>query len=309
MWLCRRLSKPRRTARQSAPLRGAGSGAPRAGLCLGRAARRVRAVPARPVIDKGRAPRPQSQPARALCFPSSVATARPGVGAPAPSQAVTVIAPRQSPATRRGDRLSPERRRRGADQCHTTRMIPRLRPTSPRRPPPAPTRASQRQRHPGGFAGSGSWPRPTCHARSSRSLSSRPFCCAMWRRGLGLSPGQTLIDPGCGRGGPGLWLAREADVWLVGVDFSSVAADQAAHRAALFGLGNRARFVVGDLISTALPDASAAAAVPIERPQRAHGAELLGEVAQYQCTFRLCCPRGQHRRPAGTTQLTRASRK
>jgi hypothetical protein len=44
---------------------------------------------------------------------------------------------------------------------------------------------------------------------------------------LGLSPGQTLIDLGRGRGGPGLWLAREADVWLVGVDFSPVAVDQA----------------------------------------------------------------------------------
>ncbi len=44
---------------------------------------------------------------------------------------------------------------------------------------------------------------------------------------LGLSPGQTLVDLGCGRGGPGLWLAREADVSLVGVDFSSVAIDQA----------------------------------------------------------------------------------
>lgn len=33
---------------------------------------------------------------------------------------------------------------------------------------------------------------------------------------LHLSPGQTLVDLGCGRGGPGLWLAREADVSLVG---------------------------------------------------------------------------------------------
>ena len=32
---------------------------------------------------------------------------------------------------------------------------------------------------------------------------------------LDLSPGQTLADLGCGRGGPGLWLAREADVSLV----------------------------------------------------------------------------------------------
>jgi ubiquinone/menaquinone biosynthesis C-methylase UbiE len=81
---------------------------------------------------------------------------------------------------------------------------------------------------------------------------------------LGLSPGQTLVDLGCGRGGPGLWLARDADVSLVGVDFSPVGVDQAAHRAALFGLAGRARFVVGDLTRTGLPQASADAAVSID---------------------------------------------
>jgi len=51
---------------------------------------------------------------------------------------------------------------------------------------------------------------------------------------LGLSPGQTLVDLGCGRGGPGLWLARQAGAFLVGVDFSAVAIEQASQRAALF---------------------------------------------------------------------------
>ena len=66
-------------------------------------------------------------------------------------------------------------------------------------------------------------------------------------RALRLSPGQTLADLGCGRGGPGLWLARETGVSLVGVDFSPVAIDQATRRAALFGVTAKARFVVGDL--------------------------------------------------------------
>ena len=81
---------------------------------------------------------------------------------------------------------------------------------------------------------------------------------------LDLSAGQTLVDLGCGRGGPGLWLAREAGLSLVGVDFSAVGVDQAAHRAALFGLADRARFVVGDLTRTGLPSASADAAVSID---------------------------------------------
>jgi ubiquinone/menaquinone biosynthesis C-methylase UbiE len=83
-------------------------------------------------------------------------------------------------------------------------------------------------------------------------------------RALGLSPGQTLIDLGCGRGGPGLWLAREADVGLIGVDFSPVAIDQATRRAALFGLAAVSRFIVGDLTGTGLPGASADAAVSID---------------------------------------------
>jgi ubiquinone/menaquinone biosynthesis C-methylase UbiE len=79
-----------------------------------------------------------------------------------------------------------------------------------------------------------------------------------------LAPDQTLVDLGCGRGGPGLWLAREAGALLVGVDFSPVAVDQAAHRAALFGLAGRARFAVGDLVQTGLPAAAADAAVSID---------------------------------------------
>ncbi len=79
-----------------------------------------------------------------------------------------------------------------------------------------------------------------------------------------LGPGQALADLGCGRGGPGLWLAREAGASLVGVDFSPVAVEQAAHRAALFGLAARARFVVGDLTRTGLPAAAADAATSID---------------------------------------------
>jgi len=81
---------------------------------------------------------------------------------------------------------------------------------------------------------------------------------------LDLSPGQALVDLGCGRGGPGLWLAREMDASLMGVDFSPVAVDHAARRAALFGLAGRARFAVGDLTRTGLPHASADAVVSID---------------------------------------------
>jgi len=81
---------------------------------------------------------------------------------------------------------------------------------------------------------------------------------------LDLSPGQAFVDLGCGRCGPGLWLAQQASVSLVGVDFSPVAVDQAAQRAELFGLADCARFVVGDLTGTGLPSASADAVVSID---------------------------------------------
>jgi ubiquinone/menaquinone biosynthesis C-methylase UbiE len=81
---------------------------------------------------------------------------------------------------------------------------------------------------------------------------------------LALSPGQTLVDLGCGRGGPGLRLAQSQGVALIGVDFSAVAVQQARDRAVLFGLADRARFVVGDLAATGLPAASADAVVSID---------------------------------------------
>jgi ubiquinone/menaquinone biosynthesis C-methylase UbiE len=81
---------------------------------------------------------------------------------------------------------------------------------------------------------------------------------------LALSPGKTLVDLGCGRGGPGLWLAQSQDTLLIGVDFSAVAVQQATDRAVLFGLADRARFVIGDLAAIGLPDGAADAVVSID---------------------------------------------
>ncbi|GAB3431413.1 class I SAM-dependent methyltransferase [Flindersiella endophytica] len=63
---------------------------------------------------------------------------------------------------------------------------------------------------------------------------------------LELGEGDRLLDLACGRGGPGLWVARETGATLVGVDPSSVAVAHARERRALFGLENRARFTVGE---------------------------------------------------------------
>ncbi|MDP2673339.1 MAG: methyltransferase domain-containing protein [Dehalococcoidia bacterium] len=69
---------------------------------------------------------------------------------------------------------------------------------------------------------------------------------------LRLGPGATLVDLGCGRGGPALWMARETGARLVGVDFSAVAVEQAKARAVELGMGDQAQFVVGTFADTGL---------------------------------------------------------
>jgi ubiquinone/menaquinone biosynthesis C-methylase UbiE len=81
---------------------------------------------------------------------------------------------------------------------------------------------------------------------------------------LRLGTGQVLVDLACGRGGPGMHLARTIGASLIGIDFSRVAIEHARRRAADFGLADRARFVVGDLTATGLEDAVADAVVCID---------------------------------------------
>jgi SAM-dependent methyltransferase len=87
-----------------------------------------------------------------------------------------------------------------------------------------------------------------------------PFSsCTWWTlgqmiTGLRLQPGEQLVDLGCGRGGPGLWLARATSARLIGIDFSPVAVELASTRAAQFVPAGRAEFRVGGFDATGLPD-------------------------------------------------------
>jgi ubiquinone/menaquinone biosynthesis C-methylase UbiE len=74
---------------------------------------------------------------------------------------------------------------------------------------------------------------------------------------LRLRPGDTLVDLGCGMAGPALWMARETQARLTGIDASLVATEQASARAAELGLAGRARFVVGSFAATGLEAGSA----------------------------------------------------
>jgi ubiquinone/menaquinone biosynthesis C-methylase UbiE len=82
-------------------------------------------------------------------------------------------------------------------------------------------------------------------------------------RELRVGPGATIVDLGCGRGGPGLWLARETGAALVGIDIVSLAVDLATARAREFGLQERARFQLGDMAATGLPDAAFDGAISV----------------------------------------------
>ena len=81
---------------------------------------------------------------------------------------------------------------------------------------------------------------------------------------LGVGPGQSFADLGCGRGGPGLWVARETGASLMGLDFSRVAIEHATERAQAFGLAEHSTFLQRDATHTELPDACLDGAMSID---------------------------------------------
>jgi SAM-dependent methyltransferase len=93
--------------------------------------------------------------------------------------------------------------------------------------------------------------------------------------------GSTVVDLACGRGGPGLWLARRIGASLIGVDFSPVGIAQALERAASLASGVRAEFRVADAAATELPEQSAAGLFCIDAIQLMPDQEaVIGEVAR-----------------------------
>jgi ubiquinone/menaquinone biosynthesis C-methylase UbiE len=81
---------------------------------------------------------------------------------------------------------------------------------------------------------------------------------------LHLSPGQTIADLGCGRGGPGQWVARAIGASLVGIDFSEVALDQARARARRTGIQAMVSYQLGRFDATGLGDSSFDGAISID---------------------------------------------
>ncbi len=71
---------------------------------------------------------------------------------------------------------------------------------------------------------------------------------------LNICPGNTFIDVGCGRGGPGMWIARELNANYLGFDFSEKAIEIASKRVKEFELEHNAKFQLGDISNTDFAD-------------------------------------------------------
>jgi len=81
---------------------------------------------------------------------------------------------------------------------------------------------------------------------------------------LALSGGDLLIDVGCGRGGPGLWVSSTAGASLLGVDISPTALAAARRRAAVLGLGGSTTFSEGSFDAIPAESASARGVMSID---------------------------------------------
>jgi len=81
---------------------------------------------------------------------------------------------------------------------------------------------------------------------------------------LRLSPGDVLVDVGCGRGGPGLWVATQAGSRLIGIDIAETAVNAARVRAVALELTDRAEFHLGSFQDTGLSEASVHAVMSVD---------------------------------------------
>jgi SAM-dependent methyltransferase len=84
------------------------------------------------------------------------------------------------------------------------------------------------------------------------------------RKELPIGPADRLVDLGCGRGGPGLWIARETGARLAGLDITPEGPAEARRRTPAFGLAGRAGFVAADCTCIALRSNSLDAALSVD---------------------------------------------
>ena len=79
-----------------------------------------------------------------------------------------------------------------------------------------------------------------------------------------VTAGSLVVDAGCGVGGTSLWLAREREASVVGLNVNHRQMTQARRSAAQRGLGHLARFAIGDYTAMPLRDGSFDAVLAVE---------------------------------------------
>lgn len=80
----------------------------------------------------------------------------------------------------------------------------------------------------------------------------------------GLTRGELLLDVGCGRGGPGLYVAERTGARLLGLDISATAVDEARRHAATQRMADRSSFCIGEFQRTGLDRASVNAVMSVD---------------------------------------------
>ncbi|XVQ84311.1 SAM-dependent methyltransferase [Microbispora siamensis] len=86
---------------------------------------------------------------------------------------------------------------------------------------------------------------------------------------LGLRPGERLLDAGCGPGETAVFLARRYGVHVTGITLSAYETGRACERAAANGIGQLARFQLGDYMALPFSDDSFDAVLALESLQNA----------------------------------------
>jgi len=76
--------------------------------------------------------------------------------------------------------------------------------------------------------------------------------------------GEVVADIGCGRGGPGLWVAMATDSRLIGVDIAEHALAAARERSRSLGLDARAHFTRGSFDDTGIGDGEVNAVMSVD---------------------------------------------
>jgi ubiquinone/menaquinone biosynthesis C-methylase UbiE len=79
-----------------------------------------------------------------------------------------------------------------------------------------------------------------------------------------VGPEESLVDLGCGRGGPGLWVTMATGTRLIGVDIADSAVAAARERARSMGLGERTEFRQGSFADTGIPEDQVSAVMSVD---------------------------------------------